>query len=142
MSRYYTIHENSVYVYATAGDSLLDLRMIPEGVGLFSAEVPWRASPWVAVSEEAPVEGLKVIELLLNSEGYSRVDVGVEALEDYFALGDESRLGLLMPKAAEEAATLHQWTLDDRPSAQARPTLRRPSRRRRVQKPTPLPRSA
>jgi hypothetical protein len=99
MSRYYTIHESSVYVYATAGDSLLDLRTIPEGVGLFSAEVPWRASLWVAVSEEAPVEGLRVIELLLRAEGYSRVDVGVEALEDYFTRGDERRLRLLTPEA-------------------------------------------
>ncbi len=140
MSRYYTIHGNSVYVYATAGDSLIDLRRIPEGVGLFSAEVPWRASPWVAVSEEAPEEGLRVLELLLGAEGYRRVEADGEALEDYFARGDEGRLHVEETPTEEAAVPLHQWTLDDRPSAQARPTLRRPSRRRRVSKPTPLPR--
>ncbi len=141
MTRYYTIHENSVYIYATAGDSLIDLRRIPEGVGLFSAEVPWRASPWVAVSEEAPEEGLRVLELLLGAEGYRRVEVDGEALEDYFARGDERKLHIEETPAEEAVVPLHQWTLDDRPSTQTRQTLRRVSKRRRV-KLTPLPRSA
>jgi hypothetical protein len=141
MSRYYTVHGDSVYVYATAGDSLIDLRMIPEGVGLFSAEVPWRATPWAAVSEEAPEEGLRVLELLLREEGYRRANVDVEALEEYFALGDEEKLGLVAPAPAAEAVAMHQWTLDDKPSTHVKPRLRRPSSRRRVVKQAPLPRA-
>jgi hypothetical protein len=141
MTRCYTINEKSVYIYATAGDSLIDLRAIPAGIGLFSAEVPWRLSPWVAVSEEAPEEGLRVVEMLLKAEGYRKVEADRVALEDYFVRGDERVLPVQAP-VIEESVPLHQWTLDDRPSAQARQTLRRPSRRRRVPKPTPLPRAS
>jgi len=141
MTRCYTINEKSVYIYATAGDSLIDLHAIPAGIGLFSAEVPWRLSPWVAVSEEAPEEGLRVVEMLLKAEGYRKVEADRVALEDYFVRGDERVLPVQAP-VIEESVPLHQWTLDDRPSAQARQTLRRPSRRRRVPKPTPLPRAS
>jgi hypothetical protein len=141
MTRCYTIHDRSVYIYATAGDSLIDLHDIPEGIGLFCAEVPWRLSPWVAVSEEAPEEGLRVLEMLLKAEGYRRVEADSAALDGYFVSGDERMLPAETPVVEVEAATLHQWTLEDRPSAQARTSLRRPSRRRRVPKPTPLPRA-
>jgi hypothetical protein len=140
VSRYYTIHGSSVYVFATSGDALIDLRMMPEGVGLFSADVPWRASPRMAVSEEATEEALAMLGQLLRAEGYRGVDVGREALEEYFARGDEECLGLEAPPV-EEVVAMHQWTLDDKPSAQARPKLRRSARRRRVVKPTPLPRT-
>jgi hypothetical protein len=142
LTRCYTIHERSVYIYATAGDTLIDLHMIPEGIGLFCAEVPWRLSPWVAVSEEAPEEGLRILEMLLRAEGYRRVEADRVALDDYFVRGDERMLPVEAPVIEAESATLHQWTLDDKPSAQARATLRRPSRRRRVSKPTPLPRAS
>jgi hypothetical protein len=140
MTRCYTIHDRCVYIYATAGDSLIDLRLIPEGLGVFGAEVSWRLSPWVAVSEEAPDEGLKLLEMLLKGEGYIRVDADRGALEDFFLHGDEGVLPLRAPKV-KEAVPLHQWMLDDRPSAQARPSLRRPSRRRRVPKTVPIPRA-
>jgi hypothetical protein len=138
MSRYYTVHGSSVYVYATEGDSLLDIRVIPEGVGLFSADVPWRASPRMAVSEEATEEAVGLLGQLLKAQGYSRADVEVEALEEFFARGDERSLGLVTPPIGE-AVAMHQWTLDDKPSTRVRQTLRRPARRR-MQKPTPLPR--
>jgi len=138
MSRYYTVHGKSVYVYATEGDSLLDIRVIPEGVGLFSADVPWRASPRMAVSEEATDEAIGLLGQLLKTQGYGRVDVGLEALEEYFARGDERSLGLVAPPTGE-AVAMHQWTLDDKPSARVRQALRRPARRR-MQKPTPFPR--
>jgi hypothetical protein len=142
MTRFYTINENSIYIYTTAGHSLIDLHAIPDGLGLFSAEVPWRLSPWVAVSEEAPEEGLRILEMLLKAEGYQRVEVHRRILEEYFVRGDERILPPQAPVIVEEVVPVHQWTLDNRPSAQAKPTLRRPSRRRRVPKPTLLPRTA
>lgn len=137
----YTLSGGSVYIYATGGDALIDLEMIPDGLGVFSADVPWRLSPRVAVSEGVPEEGLKVLEMLLRGEGYSRVDAEVDALEDYFISGAEPMPLTAAPAEAEAATTIHQWTLDDHPVAQARASLRRPSRRRRIPKPTPLPRT-
>ncbi len=137
----YTISGSSVYIFATGGDALISMLEIPDGIGAFCAEAPWRLSPWVAVSEGVPDEGMKILEMLLRGEGYSRIDAEVGALEDYFVSGAEPMLPTAEPAQAEAATTLHQWTLDDRPIAQARASLRRPSRRRRVPKPTPLPRA-
>ena len=141
MARYYSIQGNNLYVYATMGDSLIDLNTIPEGLGLFSAEVPWRLTPWVVVTEEAPEEGLRVAEILLKAEGYKRSSIDKSALEEYFLRGDVSILPQAEPTETEEVVPMHQWALDNRPSAQAKPRLRRPSRGRRLPKPAPLQRT-
>jgi hypothetical protein len=142
MARYYSIQGNNLYVYATMGDSLIDLNTIPEGLGLFSAEVPWRLTPWAAVTEEAPEEGLRVAEILLRAEGYKRSTIDKGVLDEYFLIGDASLLPIVEPTEAEEVVPMHQWALDNGQSAQAKPRLRRPSMRRRLPKPTPLQRTS
>ncbi len=137
----YTVYGNSVYIYATGGNTLIDLRMIPEGIGAFCAEEPWRLSPWVAVSEGVPEESIKLLEMLLRGEGYIRFDAEVDALEDYFVSGAEPMLPIETQPHFEEAPTIQQWTLDDHPSEEVRVRLSRPSRRRKAPKPRPLPRT-
>ncbi len=142
MARYYTVSGGALYVYTTRGEPLIDLGLIPTGIGLFDSDVPWRLCPWLAVTEEAPVDGLRLAEIILRAGGYGRLDVESGALEDYFLRGDDGFLAARVAAEAEEAVPIHQWTLDRRPSAKARPAPHRRSRRSRVPKPTPVPRTA
>jgi len=142
LARYYAIQGNNLYVYATMGDGLIDLNSIPDGLGLFSAEVPWRLTPWAVVTEEAPEEGLKVAEMLLRADGYERSTVDKSVLEKYFLSGDASVLPSVVPTEAEEVIPIQQWTLDNKPSTQVKTLLRRSSKRRRVPKPVSFQRTS
>jgi hypothetical protein len=142
MARYYSIQGNNLYMYTTMGDDLIDLNSIPEGLGLFSAEVPWRLTPWAAVTEEAPEEGLRVAEILLKKEGFECSTIDRGTFEDYFLSGDANLLPSLESIVVTEVVPMHQWALDHRPSTQAKPRMRRPSMRRRAPKPIPLQRTS
>lgn len=138
MSRYYTIAGGALYLYTTRGEPLIDLGLLPRGAGLFDSDVPWRLCPWLAVTEDAPADGLRVAEIILRTEGYARLDAERGLLEEYFLSGDD---GFLAGRAEAEEVSIHQWTLDGRPSAKTRQGPRRHPRRSRVPRPTPLPRA-
>ena len=142
MAKYYTLCGGALYVYTTRGEPLLDLGVIPSGIGLFDPDVSWRLCPWLAVTEDAPTDGLRLAEIILRAEGYGRLELEGEALEDYFLRGDDGFLAARVAAEAEEAVPIHQWTLDGRPSARTKPAPRRQSRRSRVPKPAPLPRAS
>ncbi len=142
MTKYYSICGGAFFVYTTRGEPLLDLGVIPSGIGLFDSDTSWRLCPWLAVTEDAPADGLRLAEMILRTEGYARLEVERGVLEDYFLSGEDGFLAARVDEVTEAAVPIHQWTLDGRPSAKARPAPRRQSRRSRVPKPAPLPRAA
>ncbi len=127
---------SSLYVYATRGDSLLDISLLPDGVGVFGSDVGWRLSPWLGVSDGVTQQGLGLVELVLKSEGHLRVDVAQEKLEEYFLDADDRAVESLALAELEQVVQLQQWNLDEKPSTS--PKIRRSVRRRGAVRPVPI----
>jgi len=125
VGRYYTVVGNSLYVYTTRGESLIEFSSFPDGVGVFGAEVAWRLCPWLGFSEGATQTGLKVVGLILDTEGYVKVNVPQSSLEEYFIKGDDRVVEALAMATLETEVPQQQSTLDVRPAIALRRFVRR-----------------
>lgn len=100
MGRYYTRKRNTLYIYVTEGDEMIDLRVFPPELNLFGVESDWRVNDRVAIIRGVEEESLEKGEIILNLHGFTRRDTEEEVLERYFAGGDEALLGLTKPLVA------------------------------------------
>ena len=92
MGKYYTRRGNSLYIYVTEGDEMIDLRVFPPELKLFEAESDWKVNDRVAIIRGAEEESLQKAEIILGLNGFIKRDVEEDLLERYFARGDESIL--------------------------------------------------
>ena len=110
--KFYSIHDDTLYIFKTRKDEYLDLQTIPESYNLFETESSWQLSPWIAISNNVSVESLKKIETLLELELHVRVFVDKELLESYFLDGDESVIVPELTKLKEPERAVISIKLD------------------------------
>ena len=110
--KFYSIHDDTLYILKTRKDEYLDLQTIPESYNLFETESSWRLSPWIAISNNVSPENLKKTETLLELELHVRVFVDKELLESYFLDGDESVIVPELTKLKEPERAVISIKLD------------------------------
>ena len=90
IGKFYSIHDDTLYIFKTRKDEYIDLQSIPEYYNIFESESSWRLSPWIAISNNVSPESLEKIGALLELELHVRIFVDKEFLESYFLDGNES----------------------------------------------------
>ncbi len=89
MGKYYTRRGNSLYIYVTGDDEMIDLRVFPSELNLFGAESDWRVNDRVAIIRGAEEESLDKAEIILSLHGFTKREMDEELLERYFTRRDE-----------------------------------------------------
>ncbi|MFW6109404.1 MAG: hypothetical protein ACOC6N_03040, partial [archaeon] len=89
MGRHYSLTGGNLYIFTTGQDRLLDLGVFPEELNLFEAESAWRISPWIAVVENVLQKVVETAQLILQLNGYEKINLSSRDLEYYFLNGDE-----------------------------------------------------
>lgn len=110
--KFYSIHDDTLYIFKTRKDEYLDLQSFPESYSLFETESSWRLSPWIAITNNVSPENLKKTETLLELELHIRVFMDKELLESYFLDGDESEIIPELTKLKEPEKTIIRIRLD------------------------------
>ena len=65
MGKYYTVIGNAIYIYSTGSSELLDISTLPKELGLFTEQVQWKLSPWIAMSHTTTGQSIKQAEEIL-----------------------------------------------------------------------------
>ena len=112
MGKFYSIHDDTLYIFKTRKDEYIDLQSIPEHYNIFESESSWRLSPWIAISNNVSPESLEKIGALLELELHVRVFVDKELLESYFLDGDESVIVPELTKMKEPERAVIKIKLD------------------------------
>jgi len=110
--KFYSVHDDTLYIFKTRKDEYIDLHSFPESYNLFETESSWRLSPWIAISNNVSPENLKKTGTLLELELHVRVFVDKELLETYFLGGDESVLVPELTKLKEPERAVIKIKLD------------------------------
>jgi len=103
MGKFYSRHGRNLYIYLVQDDSVVDLDIFPDELNLFDSEAAWRIKNNMAIVNDADESDIDKAEIILSLNSFTRWDHAEEALERYFALGDESVLGF-MPLEIQEVA--------------------------------------
>ena len=88
MGRHYNLEGGNLYIFTTEQDRLLDLGVFPSELNLFEADSSWRISPWVAVVENVLQRAAEMAQIILQLNGYVKVNVPLRAFEHYFLDGE------------------------------------------------------
>lgn len=94
MGKYYCVAGGNLYIYTTGGEFLLDLNVFPQELNMFEAEVAWRISPWIAVVEDVLQRTVDRASIVLQLNDYRYLELEQELLDDYFRVGDDSKVAL------------------------------------------------
>ena len=92
MGKYYSLADGNLYIFVTLGDELLDLGAFPSELNLFEAESDWRISPWLAVAHNVLERSASMAQVILRLNGFQRMNMPADVLEEYFLDGDEERV--------------------------------------------------
>ena len=112
MGKFYSVHDETLFIYKTGKDDYLDLHSLPDSFTLFDSESSWRISPWIAVIENVPSDIMKKTISFLELELHVRSNISSEHLEDYYLDGDESKLITEVTKAKEPEKAIIRIKLD------------------------------
>ena len=96
MGKYYTIIDNSIYIYTTGSDGILDISKLPRSLEIFNENVQWQISPWLAMSQTNKQDSLKILEEILISQGFINTLICQSVLENYFITGNTEILSKLI----------------------------------------------
>jgi len=111
MGKFYSRHGRNLYIYLVQDEGVVDLDIFPDELNLFNTEAAWRIKNNMAIVNDADDSDIDKAEIILSLNSYKRWDHREEALERYFALGDESVLGV-MPLEIQEATAV---SVDEEP---------------------------
>ncbi|MDH5790998.1 MAG: hypothetical protein OEZ44_02330, partial [Candidatus Bathyarchaeota archaeon] len=103
MGKFYSRHGRNLYIYLVQDEGVVDLDIFPDELNLFDSEAAWRIKNNMAIVNDADESDIDKAEIILSLNSFKRWDHPEEALERYFALGDESVLGF-MPLEIQEVA--------------------------------------
>ena len=90
MGKYYTIIGNSLYIYVTGNDLLLDLKLFPKDLHLFDSESSWRMTDKIAVVNGIRDSDIAKAEIILSMSAYKVLSQPDHVLETYFTTSEES----------------------------------------------------
>jgi hypothetical protein len=113
MGKFYSRHGRNLYIYLVQDDSVVDLDIFPDELNLFDSEAAWRIKNNMAIVNDADESDIDKAEIILSLNSFKRWDHAEEALERYFALGDESVLGFMPLEIQEVAVELAEEELPE-----------------------------
>ncbi len=106
MSKFYSRHGRNLYIYLVQDEGVVDLDIFPDELNLFDSEAAWRIKNNMAIVNDADESDIDKAEIILSLNSFKRWDHPEEALERYYAQGDESILGLIPLEIQEVAVEL------------------------------------
>jgi hypothetical protein len=100
MGKHFSYDNGCLYIFTTGGEGLLNLNIFPKELNLFEVKSTWRIAPWAAVVEDVPQHRLEDAQIILQLNGYEKVNVSGGILDSYFLDGQEAKIlrSILAPK--------------------------------------------
>jgi len=92
MGKFYTITQDSFYIYVTEDDQLISPKDMPPLLGLYEAKHPWKWANKIVIMNRLPEETLQQAATILEIHDYERRNADEQSLEHYFVTQDQAYL--------------------------------------------------
>ena len=103
MGRYYTRHEDKLFIYVTKNDPMLDVDLFPPDLDLFHHDGARMVREKIAIGKIRDDGSFERAEIVLRLNGFRENQLSSGVLYHYFAVGEESVVegGSLFPSEDE-----------------------------------------
>ena len=90
MGRFYTRHEDKLFIYVTKNDPMLDVDLFPHDLNLFHQDGAGRVRDKIAIGKVRDDDSFERAATVLRLNGFRENQLPSGMLYHYFALGEES----------------------------------------------------
>jgi len=90
MGRFYTRHEDNLFIYVTKNDPMLDVELFPSDMDLFHHDEARMIREKIAIAKVKDDDSYERAEIVLKLNGFRENELPSGVLFHYFAVGEES----------------------------------------------------
>ena len=90
MGRFYTRHEDNLFIYVTKNDPMLDVDLFPSDLDLFHRDGARMVREKIAIAKVKDDDSFERAEIVLKLNGFRENQLSSGVLFHYFAVGEES----------------------------------------------------